>query len=228
MVFVGRCNNVQAADIVFLVDGSSSIGQANFLQVKGFMAGIIKPFASSVNATGIRFGAIQYSDTSRWLAGLILSSTCPALAAALHIHGLFLFFRVEFTFSSYLNGTQLVNAVQNLNYKGGNTRTGAGLKYVADNLFNSASRRDVPKVCRVTISSTRIFFLKKALSVINLWLFNFQICILITDGRSQDNVQEPAQKLRSQGVYIFAVGTTFLSIFLLLWFCCYCCCSFFL
>lgn len=60
------------------------------------------------------------------------------------------------------------------------------------------------------------FFLKKALSVINLWLFNFQICILITDGRSQDNVQEPAQKLRSQGVYIFAVGTTFLSIFLLL------------
>lgn len=74
---------------------------------------------------------------------------------------------------------------------------------------------------------TRIFFFKKALSVINLWLFNFQICILITDGRSQDNVQEPAQKLRSQGVYIFAVGTTFLSIFLLLWFCCCCCCSFF-
>lgn len=65
LVFAGRCNNVQAADIVFLVDGSSSIGRANFLQVKGFMAGIVKPFASSVSESGIRFGAIQYSDTSR-------------------------------------------------------------------------------------------------------------------------------------------------------------------
>lgn len=65
LVFAGRCNNVQAADIVFLVDGSSSIGRPNFLQVKGFMAGIVKPFASSVGESGIRFGAIQYSDTSR-------------------------------------------------------------------------------------------------------------------------------------------------------------------
>lgn len=61
----GRCNNVQAADIVFLIDGSSSIGRSNFLQVKSFMAGIVKPFASAVSASGIRFGAVQYSDTSR-------------------------------------------------------------------------------------------------------------------------------------------------------------------
>ncbi|KAI9522930.1 hypothetical protein NQZ68_032492 [Dissostichus eleginoides] len=145
----GRCNNVQAADIVFLVDGSSSIGRANFLQVKGFMAGIVKPFANFVSETGIRFGAIQYSDTSR----------------------------VEFTFTTYLDGTDLVNAVESLNYKGGNTRTGAGLKFVADNFFNPASSRDVPK-----------------------------ITILITDGKSQDSVQEPAQKLHSQGVHVFAVG----------------------
>lgn len=63
--FAGTCNNVQAADIVFLIDGSSSIGRANFLQVKGFLAGIVKPFSSSVSESGIRFGAIQYSDTSR-------------------------------------------------------------------------------------------------------------------------------------------------------------------
>lgn len=56
---------MQAADIVFLVDGSSSIGRANFVQVKGFMAGIVKPFASSVSESGIRFGAVQYSETSR-------------------------------------------------------------------------------------------------------------------------------------------------------------------
>ena len=59
--------------------------------------------------------------------------------------------RVEFTFSTFLNGTDLVNAVQNLNYKGGNTRTGAGLKFVADNFFNPSSSRDVPKVWAATI-----------------------------------------------------------------------------
>ncbi|XP_052382899.1 collagen alpha-1(VII) chain isoform X4 [Oncorhynchus keta] len=145
----GRCNNVGPADIVFLIDGSSSIGRANFLQVKGFMAGIIKPFTSSVGQSGIRFGAVQYSDTSR----------------------------VEFTFTTYLNGTELVSAVENLNYKGGNTRTGAGLKFVADNFFNPTSIRNVSKVC-----------------------------ILITDGKSQDSVSDTAQKLRSLGVEMFAVG----------------------
>ena len=37
-------------------------------------------------------------------------------------------------------------------------------------------------------------------------LFPVQIVILITDGKSQDSVQEPAQRLRSQGVIVFAVG----------------------
>ncbi|KAG9277174.1 collagen alpha-1(VII) chain isoform X1 [Astyanax mexicanus] len=145
----GQCNNVGEADIVFLVDGSSSIGRANFVLVKTFMAGIVKPFARGVGPSGVRFGAVQYSDTAR----------------------------VEFTFTTYLNGTELVSAIENLNYKGGNTRTGAGLKYIADNFFNPATSRDVPK-----------------------------IAILITDGKSQDNVQDPAQKLRSLGVTILAVG----------------------
>jgi hypothetical protein len=54
--------------------------------------------------------------------------------------------RVEFTFTTYLNGTELLQALENLTYKGGNTRTGAGLKFVADNFFNPATSRDVPKV----------------------------------------------------------------------------------
>ncbi|XP_053723610.1 collagen alpha-1(VII) chain isoform X2 [Synchiropus splendidus] len=145
----GRCTNVQAADIIFLVDGSSSIGKSNFMQVKRFMAGIVKQFGNLVSESGIRFAVIQYSDTSR----------------------------VEFTFNTYEQSSQVVTALQNLNYKGGNTRTGAGLKFVRDNFFNPSSSRNVPK-----------------------------ITILITDGKSQDSVREPAEKLRSQGVYVFAVG----------------------
>ncbi|XP_046704415.1 collagen alpha-1(VII) chain isoform X2 [Silurus meridionalis] len=145
----GTCNNVGAADIVFLVDGSSSIGRTNFALVRSFMAGIIRPYATAVGATGVRVGAVQYSDTAR----------------------------VEFTFTTYLRGTELLSAIENLNYKGGNTRTGAGLKYIADNFFNPRTTRDVPK-----------------------------LAILITDGKSQDNVQDPAEKLRRLGVKIFAVG----------------------
>lgn len=55
-------------------------------------------------------------------------------------------YRVEFKFTTYLNGTGVVKAVQSLNYKGGSTNTGAGLKFIGDNIFNSASSRDVPKV----------------------------------------------------------------------------------
>lgn len=50
---------------MFLVDGSSSIGRGNFVLVKNFMAGIVKPFARAVGPTGVRFGAVQYSDTAR-------------------------------------------------------------------------------------------------------------------------------------------------------------------
>lgn len=64
-LLTGQCNNVVAADIVFLVDGSSSIGRTNFVLVKNFMAGIVKPFARVVGPSGIRFGTVQYSDTAR-------------------------------------------------------------------------------------------------------------------------------------------------------------------
>lgn len=33
-----------------------------------------------------------------------------------------------------------------------------------------------------------------------------QICILITDGKSQDDAEGPAAKLKNQGVKVFAVG----------------------
>lgn len=56
-----------AADIVFLVDGSSSIGRTNFALVRSFMAGIIRPYAKAVGAAGVRVGAVQYSDTARFV-----------------------------------------------------------------------------------------------------------------------------------------------------------------
>ncbi|XP_067908450.1 collagen alpha-1(VII) chain-like [Heterodontus francisci] len=144
------CKNVFAADIVYLVDGSSSIGRVNFEEVKNFIEATIHPFVNVISQSAVRVGLVQYSDDPR----------------------------VEFSFEDHRNGSQILTAVRNLRYKGGNTRTGAGLKYIADNFFGSVKlRRSVPK-----------------------------IAILITDGKSQDNVDRPALKLRSQDVKLFAVG----------------------
>ncbi|XP_063072315.1 collagen alpha-1(VII) chain [Engraulis encrasicolus] len=145
----GQCNSVPSADVVFLVDGSSSIGRTNFQLVKGFMAGLVKPFASAVGPTGVRFGLVQYSDNSR----------------------------MEFSFGNFTSGTQVVAAVENVQYKSGGTRTGDGLKFVVDNFFSPQNIRDVPK-----------------------------IVIVITDGKSQDPVAEHVAKLRNLGVKLFAIG----------------------
>uniref|UniRef100_UPI0010A02E39 collagen alpha-1(VII) chain-like n=1 Tax=Podarcis muralis TaxID=64176 RepID=UPI0010A02E39 len=148
--FTVVCSNVYTADIVFLVDGSSSIGRANFQMVRNFMEGLVAPFVNVVGERGVRFGAVQYSDEPR----------------------------TEFTFSTYRNGTAVMKAVREMAYKSGNTRTGAGFRHVADNFFGASQiRPNVPK-----------------------------ICILITDGKSQDEVEGAAAKLKDQGIKVFAVG----------------------
>ncbi|KAK9406165.1 collagen alpha-1VII chain [Crotalus adamanteus] len=144
------CTNVYLADIVFLVDGSSSIGRGNFRMIRSFMEGLVVPFINVVGPNGVRYAAVQYSDDPR----------------------------TEFKFSDFLNGTEVIQAVQEIAFKGGNTRTGAGLRYVADNLFGASQLRpSIPK-----------------------------ICILITDGKSQDEVEQTALKLKNQGIKVFAVG----------------------
>lgn len=56
--------------------------------------------------------------------------------------------RVEFSFSQHTDGTSVRRAIQQLSYKGGNTRTGAGFRYIADNFFGPTQRRPgVPQVC---------------------------------------------------------------------------------
>ncbi|XP_072508131.1 collagen alpha-1(VII) chain isoform X2 [Notamacropus eugenii] len=144
------CTNLYAADIVFLLDGSSSIGRNNFREVRAFMEGLVLPFTEVVGASGVRFSVVQYSDDPR----------------------------TEFGLDTYGSGNDVIQAVRELSYKGGNTRTGAGFRHVADHIFLSRlARPGVPKVC-----------------------------ILITDGKSQDQVESAAQRLKGQGVKVFAVG----------------------
>uniref|UniRef100_A0A9J7WZJ0 VWFA domain-containing protein n=1 Tax=Cyprinus carpio carpio TaxID=630221 RepID=A0A9J7WZJ0_CYPCA len=148
-VVVFPCETPAIADIVFLVDGSWSISHLNFKTVKQFLGMFIRAFVVGPNQ--IRIGLVLYGKDS-W---------------------------VEWHLKTHSTKEDVINAVRNLPYKGGNTLKGLALTYILENSFKeeSGSRPDVPK-----------------------------IGILITDGKSQDDVLSPAQRLRDAGIELFAIG----------------------
>ncbi|KAG8004826.1 Collagen alpha-1(XIV) chain, partial [Nibea albiflora] len=87
--------------------------------------------------------------------------------------------RIEWHLNAHTTKEAVIDAVKNLPYKGGNTLTGLALTFILENSFKpeSGSRPGVPK-----------------------------IGILITDGKSQDDVIPPAQSLRDAGIELFAIG----------------------
>ncbi|XP_056277552.1 collagen alpha-1(XIV) chain-like [Pseudoliparis swirei] len=87
--------------------------------------------------------------------------------------------RIEWHLNTHTTKESVLEAVKNLPYKGGNTLTGLALTYILETSFKpeSGSRPGVPK-----------------------------IGILITDGKSQDDVIPPAQSLREAGIELFAIG----------------------
>ncbi|MBN3294551.1 CO7A1 protein, partial [Polypterus senegalus] len=139
------------ADIVFLVDESWSAGDANFQIIKDFINGIIGSFKKiPLGKEGIRFGVTVYSDKPR----------------------------MKIALTDYVTIEEVLVAVRDLPYEGGNTKTGEALKYLMESVFSfSVIRDDAPK-----------------------------IAILITDGKSADSVEDPAMKLQNNGITAFAVG----------------------
>ncbi|XP_067281168.1 collagen alpha-1(XIV) chain-like [Pseudorasbora parva] len=147
--YVFTCKTTDIADIVFLVDGSWSVGRFNFKTLKNFLKSLVRAFV--VGSEHTRVGLVQYSGDPK----------------------------SEWHLNTHRTNESVIDAVKNLPYKGGNTLTGLALTYILENSFKpeSGSRPDVPK-----------------------------IGILITDGKSQDNVLSPAQRLRDAGIELFAIG----------------------
>ncbi|XP_040199257.1 collagen alpha-1(VII) chain-like isoform X5 [Rana temporaria] len=146
------CRSAEAADIVFLIDESWTVGQENFQIIKDFIRSMITSFQNTevLGREGIRFGVAVYGDSTR----------------------------VSIELSDYETMQDVLLALQNIVYNGGNTKTGEALDYLANKVFNpSISREDVPK-----------------------------IVVLLTDGKSGDAVEEKAQGLQDRGVTIFAIG----------------------
>ncbi|KAM9307563.1 collagen alpha-1(XIV) chain [Gastrophryne carolinensis] len=107
------------ADIVFLVDGSWSIGDDNFHKVIRFLYSTAGGL-DVIGPGGTQVGVVQYSDDAR----------------------------TEFKLNSHNNKESLLAAIQAISYKGGNTKTGRAIKHVREDLLKAESgmRKGVPRV----------------------------------------------------------------------------------
>ncbi|KAM7378263.1 hypothetical protein PAMA_013249 [Pampus argenteus] len=138
------------ADIVILVDDSSSIGANNFNKMKDFIFRVATYFPV-IGPQGTQIAVVHYSDEPR----------------------------IEFCLNEYKDRNSMLRALRQLRYRGGNTKTGKGISYVLQELFQESlgMRQDVAHVL-----------------------------VLITDGRAQDNVLQPSRIARALGVSILAIG----------------------
>uniref|UniRef100_A0A3B4EY55 Collagen alpha-1(XII) chain n=1 Tax=Pundamilia nyererei TaxID=303518 RepID=A0A3B4EY55_9CICH len=113
-----RCSASVIGDVVFLVDGSWSVGRPNFKYIRSFISAAAGAFHIGEEKT--RVGVVQYSDDAR----------------------------TEFNLNEHQTRPALLRAIGSMPYKGGNTNTGDALDYVLRNVFSEASgaRNSLPKV----------------------------------------------------------------------------------
>uniref|UniRef100_A0A4W6EXA2 Collagen type XII alpha 1 chain n=1 Tax=Lates calcarifer TaxID=8187 RepID=A0A4W6EXA2_LATCA len=144
-----KCFLYAIADVVFLVDGSWSVGRPNFKFIRNFISAAAGAFQIGEDKT--RVGVVQYSSDTR----------------------------TEFNLRDHTTRPALLRAIGSLPYKGGDTMTGDALNYVLKTTFTevAGARKGFPKVL-----------------------------VIITDGKSEDSVENYARQLRSRGVEIFVLG----------------------
>uniref|UniRef100_A0A3P8VP08 Collagen alpha-1(XXI) chain n=1 Tax=Cynoglossus semilaevis TaxID=244447 RepID=A0A3P8VP08_CYNSE len=136
-------------DLVFILDGSWSVEDVNFEIVKKWLVNITSSFNIGQKFTQV--GVVQYSDD-------------PVL---------------EIPLGKFASTKNLIEAMESIEYMGGNTRTGTAIKFAMDKLFDLSERSPLG------IS---------------------RIAVVLTDGKSQDEVLKAAEAARKKGVILFAIG----------------------
>nr|XP_020467330.1 matrilin-2 isoform X2 [Monopterus albus] len=135
-------------DLVFVIDGSKSLGPANFELIKQFVNNIVDTM--DISKTGTHVGLLQFSTKVR----------------------------TEFTLGQYTTAEDIKQAVRRMQYMGRGSMTGSALRHMFESSFSvkEGARPNTPRVG-----------------------------IVFTDGRSQDDVSEWANKAKNS-VYALGVG----------------------
>ena len=148
---LAACREAVLADIVFLVDSSTSIGPQNFQKVKNFLHPVI--LGLDISSDKIRVELAQYND-----------NIYPA-----------------FRLNHHPLKSVVLEHTRNVPYHTGGTNTGSALEFVRTNYLTEAAgsqaKDGVP-----------------------------QVVILVTDGESNDEVQEAADRSKEDGVVVYVVG----------------------
>lgn len=109
-----ECSVSAIADLVFLVDGSWSVGRENFKHIRSFISSLAGAFDIGEDKT--RVAVVQYSSDTR----------------------------TEFPLTRYTRRGDLLQAINSLPYKGGNTMTGTmfiGMLWIS--FFNLIASEDL-------------------------------------------------------------------------------------
>ncbi|XP_026227234.1 collagen alpha-6(VI) chain-like isoform X3 [Anabas testudineus] len=101
----GDCRAAKLADIVFIVDDSSSIGPTNFQLVRAFLHSVVSGLEVSSNR--VRVGIVTYNDK-------------PS---------------IQFYLDSFDDKNELLNFIKILPHQGGGSNTGAAMKFTREKLF---------------------------------------------------------------------------------------------
>ncbi|KAI7809935.1 hypothetical protein IRJ41_020176 [Triplophysa rosa] len=88
--------------------------------------------------------------------------------------------RLEIPLGKHQNSQDHIQAIYSIPYLGGNTRTGRAIKFATDHVFGMPNH-------------TSPFARNR-------------IAVVLTDGRSQDDVEDAAMEARAQNIVLFAVG----------------------
>lgn len=109
MSFFKDVKNGAAADIIFLVDSSWSIGKEHFQLVREFLYDVIESLA--VGDSDFRFALVQFNGNPH----------------------------TEFLLNTYRTKQEVLSHISNMSYIGGSNETGKGLEYVMQNHLTEAA-----------------------------------------------------------------------------------------
>uniref|UniRef100_A0A3Q1FMS2 VWFA domain-containing protein n=1 Tax=Acanthochromis polyacanthus TaxID=80966 RepID=A0A3Q1FMS2_9TELE len=121
--FHSQCENATVGDIVFLIDGSTSIEDKSFQEVRTFLSNVIRGL--DIGPNKVRVGLAQFSDDTYQ----------------------------EFLLNEHMNKQSLLNAVRQVPHRKGGTLTGQALEFLLEEYFTkqAGSRADerVPQIAVV-------------------------------------------------------------------------------